>query len=98
MRRNYELFFWLIAAAIAFCLFLFASTGRAARPVTRCFAHGHTPGATVTMCVTHLGNDRCKLIWKWRTSDSLRVHHFGGIVMCGGGVGIVSDPGGRRPK
>lgn len=66
------------------------------RHAERCFPHGHTPGYTVLMCVTHLGNDRCRLTWRWRYSDSLRTHQFGGIVMCGHVA--ASDPGDRRPK
>lgn len=50
MRRNYELFFWLIVAAIAFTLFLFSTHASAAGPnlgqliQTRQFSqtiHGH---------------------------------------------------------
>ena len=95
MRAQYERFFWLLVACVAFCLFV-SLPGRAA--TRRCFPHGHSASATVEMCVTRLGNDHCRLMWYWRVSDSTIVHDFGGIVMCGGGAGKVSDPGDRRPK
>lgn len=65
---------------------------------TTCTPHGQAgDGTHITLCLTRLGHESCRLIFKVTHPDG-RKEKIGGIVRCGGRVGYRSDPGDRRPK
>lgn len=97
MREHRQRLFWLLAAAAVTVLFVLTANGHAAPPTTKCFPHGRSARTTVTMCITHLGHDYCRLIFKVTNRADGTKTWFGGKVRCGGGQGGASDPGDRRP-